>query len=260
MSGRHRLQHVEYFGAAHLADDYAVGAHAQRIGEQLAWGGVALAPDVGRTGRETEDLGLLQGEFGSVFDGDDALVLGNIVGEAVEQRGLAAACTAADQDIEPGQGGDAHEVGHLLEERAAGDQIFHPVAMATEAADAQPGAIDRKRRYDGVYARAVGQPRVNHRRGLVDPPADARHDAVDDAQQMLVVAKAHRGLVDFAFALDPHPAVAVDQDVGNVIVLEQRLERPQTQHVAGGGLDQPVAIDVRQEQVLFPDQFIDNRV
>ncbi len=56
--------------------------------------------------------------------------------------------------------------------------------MAAEAADAQAGTVDRERRNDGVHARVVGQPRVNHRRGLVDPAADARHDAVDDAHQV----------------------------------------------------------------------------
>jgi len=73
-----------------------------------------------------------------------------------------------------------------------------------------------------VHARAVGQPRVDHRRGFVDSPADARHDAVDDAHQMLIVAEAHGGLVDFAIALDPDAARPVDQDVGDIVVLEKR--------------------------------------
>ena len=132
--------------------------------------------------------------------------------------------------------------------------------MAAEAADAQSGAVDRERRYDGVHARAVGQPRVHHRRGLVDTPADARHDAVDDAHQVLIVAKAHGGLVDFAIALDPYAAVAVDQDVGDVVVLKQRLERAEAQHVAGGGFDQALPIGLGQQQVILFDQFVDDRV
>src|SRR5262245_56610873 len=97
--------------------------------------------------------------------------------------------------------------------------------MAAEAADTQSGTVDRKRRYDGMDARAVGQPRVDHRRGFVDPPADPRRDAVDDAHQVLIVAKAHGGLVDFAVAFDPYASVAIDQNVGYVVVLKQRLER-----------------------------------
>ena len=132
--------------------------------------------------------------------------------------------------------------------------------MAAEAADTQPGTVDRQRRDDGVDARAVGQPRVNHRRGFVDPPADPRHDAVDDAHQVLIVAKAHGGLVDFAAAFDPYAAVAVDQDVGDVVVLQQRLERPEAQHVAGGGFDQAHPIGLGQQQMILIDQLVDDRV
>jgi hypothetical protein len=185
---------------------------------------------------------------------------GNIGREAIQQGGFAAAGAAADQDVEPGKHCDAHEVGYLLGARAVDDQIFHPVAVAAKAADAQAGAVDRKRRYDGVNTRAVGQPRVNHRRGLVDPPADARHDAVDNAHQVPIIAKAHGGLVDFAVALDPYSAVAVDQDVGDVVVLEQRFERAEAQHVTGGGFDQAFAIGFGQQQMLFVDQFVDHRV
>ena len=46
MAGRHRLQHVEDFGAAHLADDDPIGAHPQRVAHQLARGDLALALEV----------------------------------------------------------------------------------------------------------------------------------------------------------------------------------------------------------------------
>ena len=77
---------------------------------------------------------------------------------------------------------------------------------------------------------------------------------------MPIVAKAHGGLVDFAVALDPYAAVTVDQDVGDVVVLEQRFERAEAEHVAGGGLDQAFAIGFGQQQMLFVDQFVDHRV
>ena len=35
MAGVHRLQHVEGFGATHLADDDAIGPHPQRIAERV---------------------------------------------------------------------------------------------------------------------------------------------------------------------------------------------------------------------------------
>ena len=36
MAGVHGLQHVEGLGAAHLADDDAVGPHPQRVADQVA--------------------------------------------------------------------------------------------------------------------------------------------------------------------------------------------------------------------------------
>ena len=50
-------------------------------------------------------------------------------------------------------------------------------------------AVERQRGDDRVEPRAVGQPGVDHRRGLVDPAADPRDDPVDDLEQVLVVAE-----------------------------------------------------------------------
>lgn len=36
MAGVHRLQHFQYFGAAHLADHDTVRAHAQAVADQVA--------------------------------------------------------------------------------------------------------------------------------------------------------------------------------------------------------------------------------
>ncbi len=48
VAGVHGLQHVEGFLAAALAEDDAVGPHAQRVLDQLALADFALALDVGR--------------------------------------------------------------------------------------------------------------------------------------------------------------------------------------------------------------------
>ena len=48
MPGVHRLQHVEGLCAADLADDDAVGAHAQRVAHELALPDLTNSFDVGR--------------------------------------------------------------------------------------------------------------------------------------------------------------------------------------------------------------------
>src|SRR5579871_4448090 len=47
MAGVHRLQHIERFRAADLAENDAVGAHAQRIAQQVAHGDLAAALEIG---------------------------------------------------------------------------------------------------------------------------------------------------------------------------------------------------------------------
>ena len=85
---------------ADLADDDAVGPHTEGVDDQLADVDGADAFHVGRTGFHARHVGLLEPQFGRVFDGDDALVFRNVGGERVEQRGLTGAGAAADQDVE----------------------------------------------------------------------------------------------------------------------------------------------------------------
>ena len=102
VAGGHGLEHVEGLAAADLADDDAVGAHAQRVADQVADGDPALALDVGRPGLQADDVLLLELEFGGVLDGDDALAVRDQPGEGVEQGGLAGAGAAGDDDVELG--------------------------------------------------------------------------------------------------------------------------------------------------------------
>ncbi len=75
MAGAHGLEHVEGFLATHLADDDAIGPHAQRVLDQLALADLAVALDVGRTRLEAPDVWLLQLQLGRVLDGDQALLV-----------------------------------------------------------------------------------------------------------------------------------------------------------------------------------------
>ena len=70
-------------------------------------------------------------------------------------------------------------------------------------------------------------------RGLVDSPADLRHDLVDDPQEMGVVGERRRRPLDLAVALDVDPVEGVDHDLGHGVVPEQRLQRPVAEDVVG---------------------------
>jgi len=91
VAGVHGLQQVERLGAADFADDDALGSHAQAVAHQVAHRDLAFALDVGRAGLEPHHVGLLQLKLGRVLAGDDALVVVDVVGQTVQQRGLAGA-------------------------------------------------------------------------------------------------------------------------------------------------------------------------
>jgi len=76
-------------GPAHLAQDDAVGAHAQRVLDQVAHIDRAGPFQVGRAGFQPHDMRLLQLQLGRVLDGDDALALVDQLADSVEQGGLA---------------------------------------------------------------------------------------------------------------------------------------------------------------------------
>ena len=77
VAGVHGLQHVERLAAAALADDDAVGAHAQGVADELADRDRALALDVRRPRLERDDVLLAELQLGGVLDGHDPLVVGD---------------------------------------------------------------------------------------------------------------------------------------------------------------------------------------
>src|SRR5437667_2490919 len=96
VAGVHRLQHVERLATACLADDDAVGPHAERVAHQVALRDLALAVQVGRTRLERDHVGLLELELGRVLDRHHALVVGDEAGQAVEEGRLPGARPARD--------------------------------------------------------------------------------------------------------------------------------------------------------------------
>ena len=149
VAGVHRLQHVERGGVTDLTDDDAVGAHAQRVLDQVADRDRALALDVRRARLEPQHVVLAQLELGGVLDGDDALVVGDERRQHVERRRLAGAGAAGDQDVEPAparrpRGGSA-DTGVR---RAEVDQVLDRVGVLGELSDRQHRPVERQRRDD----------------------------------------------------------------------------------------------------------------
>ena len=130
------------------------------------------------------------------------------------------------------------------------DQILRTDAIGAEPANRQHRAIERERRNDRVDAGAVLQPRVDHRARLVDAAADHADDALDDAEQVRVVLEHDVGLFEPAFTLDVDLVVPVDQDVGDVGVLQQHLQRAEPEDLVQHVGDQRVALEQAERRRL----------
>ena len=258
VAGVHGLQQVERLGSADFADDDAFGAHTQAVADQFAHGDLALALDVGRPGFQPHHMRLLQLKFGGVFAGDDALVVVDVVGQAVQQRGLAGAGAAGDQHVGAAAPDDLQDVGAFRRDRAELDQLIQRQLVLLELADGQCGAVDRQRRHDGVDARAVGEAGVADRRGFVDAPADLADDALADVEELLVVAEADAGALDLAGDFDEHRAGAVDHDVGDVVARQQRFQRAVAENVVADVVEQFFLLGDRHHDVLDRDDLVDD--
>ena len=163
VAGVHRLQQVEDLRSAHLADDDALGPHAQAVLDEVAHGDLALAFDVGRAGFETHHMRLLQLQLGRILAGDDALVEVDVAGQAVEQRRLAGAGAAGDDDVAADAADDLQDLGAFRRDGAELDELVERQLVLLELADGERRAVDGERRRDDVDARAVGKAGVADR-------------------------------------------------------------------------------------------------
>ena len=100
VTGVHGLQHVKRFFAADFAHDDAVWTHTQAVDQQLPLLDGALAFDVRRTGFQADNVLLRQAEFGRVLNGDQALVVGNVLRKNIQQSCFTGAGAAGDDDAD----------------------------------------------------------------------------------------------------------------------------------------------------------------
>src|SRR5204863_202849 len=84
--------------------------------------------------------------------------------------------------------------------------------VLSEPADGHTGAVDRHRGQDGVQARPVGQPGVDHRRRPVEPQAQRGDDPLDDLPDPVLV-EADLGRLEPPGPLDEGPPAPVEEDL-----------------------------------------------
>ncbi|MNV05386.1 hypothetical protein D3C71_957220 [compost metagenome] len=168
---------------------------------------------------------MIQRQLGGVLDGDDTLVVRHEGSQCVQQRGLAGAGAAGDEDVAAAAYQCVQQGVHRLVERTACEQFVGRERVFAELADRHHRAIDGQRRNDGVESAAVGQARIDHRVGVVKATAERRDDATQDAQQVAVIAEALGGAAQLSAAGNVHVLVTVDEDVLDLRVMQQIIQR-----------------------------------
>ena len=238
----HGLEHVQRLPGTALADHDPVGAHPQGVDQEIARGDLALALQVLGPRLEADQVLLAELELGGVLDGDDPLLFGDEAREDVEQGGLSRSGSSRDQDVESRPDRRLQGQGHLRGDRPEADQILVVERVRREATDREGGAVQGKGRNDRIDATSVLEAGVHHRVRLVDPPPHLGHDALDDPHQVGVVAEPDGGLLELARSLHVHLLGAVDEDVADRRVAEQRLDRPQAEHLVPDVAQEAVAL------------------
>jgi len=210
-----------------------VGPHAERVAYELADLDLACAFDVRRARLERDHVVLLELELGGVLDRDDALVGRDERAHRVERCRLAGAGTAGDEDVELALHARGEELRRPGAERAERDQVVDRVRVTRELPDRHRRAVQRERWDDRVDTAAIGEARIDHRRGLVDAASDLRDDLVDDPHDVRLVDEANVAQLELAVALDVDAVVGVDHDLGDRVVAKQRLDRAVAEDVVG---------------------------
>ena len=90
--------------------------------------------------------------------------------------------------------------------------------------------IWRDGRDDSIHPMALRQACIHHRRGLIDPTAQRPDDAVDQHAHLVIVLEGDIALHDAAFPFEIDLSSAVDHDLGDPFIFDERLQRAHTEH------------------------------
>jgi hypothetical protein len=93
---------------------------------------------------------LLKLKFRRIFASDDALILVDIIGQAVQERRLARAGTPGNDDIAADAANDLQKLGTGRRNGAEADELVQRQLVLLEFTNGQDRSVDRKRRRDNV--------------------------------------------------------------------------------------------------------------
>ncbi len=114
----------------------------------------------------------------------------------------------------------ANELCHLRIERTEIDQLLDGELVLFELTDGDGRTVDGYRANNSIHARAIWQARVDRGRIGVDAAPEGKDDAVDHAQDMIVVVKRDRAFHQFALFLNEYFLGPVHHHFTNILILQ----------------------------------------
>jgi hypothetical protein len=124
MTRVHGLEHVERLAAANLADDDPIGAHPERVADQVANRHFSFALDVRGPCLERDDVRLDQKQLGRVLDGDQPLVIRDGRRQDAEHRRLSRPRAAGHDDVGSASNATREEPEHPRSHASSGHQVI----------------------------------------------------------------------------------------------------------------------------------------
>src|SRR5256884_2395691 len=119
-------------------------------------------------------------------------------------------------------------------------------------------SVDRQRRNYHVDARSISETGINHGRRLIDVPANARNDLVNDVHQVSIVLEANVGLFQNTGTFYIDLLMPIHQDVVDSRILQKRLQRPQPEDLVQNFQRESLSFTTAQGRLKVGDQILNH--
>ena len=173
---------------------------------------------------EPNHVRFVQMNLCGLLNQDDAIVIGNVRGQRVEQRGLAGARAAGDQDVLFSRDGAGQLLAVSASQRGNRDKVVEAVA-ASELPDGQNWTGNSTRREHRRHG-AVLEARIQKWLCVGDLVTARPCDVLDRDRQVSRLEGSILHSLDGAVALyEDVPAAVIDHDLGDRRIAEEILDR-----------------------------------
>ena len=223
------------FLAAAFAHDEAIRPHAQGFAQQSGQIDAAGALDVGLARLEHHVMGVRGTQFGDLLDRDDPLPHRHVRQQGGQQCRLARTGRSGDQDVLPVVDEGLQLLALTGREHPAPLQRLQIGSGPPGHAYRQGGSAGGDRGEHGVRTDTAVEAHVDAGRRVVEV-APAERDQTDGEPTHLALGRAPRGdAFDPLAAVDEQSALAVDEDVGDGRIGEERRQERQRRVVVPRG-------------------------